>query len=38
MNSMKALNEMFEQLKDLNERNTTLESQLESQAELNKQK
>jgi hypothetical protein len=35
---MKALNEMIEQLKDLNEKNITLSSQLESQAELNRQK
>ncbi len=36
--SMKAWNEMAGQLKDLNEKNTFLSSQLSSQAELNKQK
>jgi len=35
---MNALNKMIEQLKDLNEKNATLASELESQVELNKQK
>jgi hypothetical protein len=42
MYSIKALHEMIEQqsqqLKDLNEKNTTISSQLESQIELNRQK
>ncbi len=38
MYSMNALNKMIEQLKDLNEKNATLASELESEVELNKQK